>query len=420
MSKTKYATLVEQAQQKLQNSRQIVFDSIALEEIARNNTPSNQLAQSLETINQHITVDSKIFSEAAQSYEEIAAHLITELDWSNDDIHIIPQGSCRTKTLIRSPDASKFDIDAVCAVNINRIEANDPMGFFNKIGEALIKWDKEVEAKKRCWCIDFKRQRYYIDFTPSIPLNTIPRQAIPSIRYSPDRYASTALAVVDTPTQTWKTSNPAGFAQWVSDQADRPLLMILALESKSFDSLSHNIESVPEQKVPLTDTLRTAIRLLKRHRDMSVRRGYIESELRPISVIIATLLTQCYEGLADSGKTYTHPLKLFTDLVTLMPFMIEERNGQYWIDNPTVYGENFAERWNVNLKLKKTFDVWCDLLLDDLQSLLLIKDSGFLDDKLKEVFGCTGATDIVSFTPKGLTSKIPSHPHAVPPTRGLA
>ena len=419
MAKTKYAVLVEAAQQKLQHHRHIVLDSIALEEGFKTDAPLHRLAKELDVINKHITVDPEIFKEAAEDYSKIAEHLVEKLHWSNDDIRIIPQGSSRTKTLIRSPDASKFDIDAVCAVDISRIEANNPMGFFDKIGDALTDW--KPDAKKRCWCVDFPNRRYYIEFTPSVPLNTVPQHMVDGIRYRPSNlYSDTALAVVDTPTKKWKTSNPEGFAQWVADQAERRILMSLALEGRTFDSLASNsIESVPEQVVPLSDTLRIAIRLLKRHRDMSVRRGYIESEVRPISVIIVTLLTQCYEGLADQGQRYTHPFKLLVNLVQLMPLMIENRNGEYWIENPTVNGENFAEKWKVNPALKKAFDNWCELLVEDLQHLLSVKDERLLSDKLREVFGSTGAAGVVS-TPSGLTSRAPSRVHAVPATRGLA
>lgn len=141
MSKTKYAILVEESQQKLQYDRQIVFDSVELREAFNQNTYIGRLAYELDVINQHITVDPVLFEEAAQSYQEIGEHLVTKLHWSNEDISIIAQGSCRTRTLIRSPDASKFDIDAVCEVNISRIAANDPVGFFNKIGIALAKWE---------------------------------------------------------------------------------------------------------------------------------------------------------------------------------------------------------------------------------------------------------------------------------------
>ncbi|OHX37327.1 hypothetical protein BJL95_19790 [Methylomonas sp. LWB] len=377
------------------------------------------LAEELDAINRHITVNADDFEEAASDYNHIAERLVEKLHWPNDAIRIIPQGSSSTKTLIRMPGPGKFDIDAVCAVDISKIEAKDPIVFFEKIGEALEDW--LPSAKKRCWCVEFTNRRYYIEFTPSVPLNTIPAQAVASICYRPsDRYSDTALAVVDTPTRRWKTSNPEGFSNWVSDQAKRIILVSLLLEKRAMEALaSDSVAPVPEQQVPLSDTLRIAIRLLKRHRDMSVQRGYFEAELKPISVIIVTLLTQCYEGLADQNARYSHPIELLADLAQLMPGMIEIRNGDYWIENPTVAEENFAEKWNTNHTLKDVFDNWCELLIDDLQSILSSTDERSLCENIRSVFGCTAVTGSVPPSSSGLASRAPNRVHNVP-ARGLA
>lgn len=419
MTTTKYAVLVESArQQRRAQSLNAVLKALAVDSTTGAKVSWQTLAQELDAINQHITVNPEEFEEAASDYKEISERLVGKLHWSNEDIRIIPQGSARTKTLIRSPDASKFDIDAVCAVDISRIEALDPMTFFEKIGEAIDDWDPD--AKKRCWRIEFPNRRYYIEFTPSVPLSTITTDV--GIDYSPsDRYRDTALAVVDTPTRRWKTSNPEGFFNWVSDQAKRPILFSLLVEKAAREALASNsVEPVPAQKVALSDTLRLAIRLLKRHRDMSVRRGYVNSEDKPISVVIVTLLTQCYEGLADMNAQYYHPLELLIDLAELMPGMIEMRDGEYWIANPTVEGENFAEKWNSTPELKGSFDSWCQLLIDDLQNIFSAPDEPSLRERMRKVFGCPGAIGTVPPTGSGLTSKTPSRITVVPPTKGLA
>lgn len=420
MAMTKYAALVEVAQQKRKNQRlNIALEAIAFDSASGAEISWQTLAQELDAVNRHITVNADELEEAASDYIEIAERLVTKLHWPNDAIRIIPQGSSSTKTLIRTPDASKFDIDAVCAVDIPKIEANDPMVFFEKIGEALDNW--KPDAKRRCWRVEFSNRSYYIEFTPSVPLTTVTAQAANSICYRPsDRYSETALAVVDTPKRQWKTSNPEGLSNWVSDQAKRPILVPLLLERRAMEALaSDSVAPVPGQEVALSDTLRIAIRLLKRHRDMSVRRGYFDAEHKPISIIIVTLMTQCYEGLADQAARYLHPIKLLTDLVELMPGMIEIRNGEYWIENPTVEEENFAEKWNDNHKLKDAFDNWCELLINDLQSILSATNERSLRENIRRVFGCTGATGSVPPSSSGLASKAPNRVHTVP-ARGLA
>lgn len=416
MVQTKYAILVEAAKKRREEHLNFALEEFTFDSLS-NLAITPILVQELDAINKHITVVKEVFDSAKQDYEEISASLVQELGWPEGSINIKPQGSSSTQTLIRAPNRSKFDIDAVCAVDISLIEAKQPMTFYNSVGEALLKW--EPIAKKRCWTIKFPNRDYYIEFTPSVPLSTVSLEVAESIRYSPsNRYEDTALAVVDTPTEQWKTSNPEGFTCWVSDQAKRIILIPLIAKSLSQESAIYDsVDPVPDQEIPLSDTLRIAIRLLKRHRDMSVQRGMLEKEYKPISVIIVTLLTQCYEGLADQGSHYRSALKLLTDLVGLMPLMVEFRNGEYWIENPTVQGENFAEKWNENSKRRDTFYSWCELLAEDFQDLLSTSDEKLLSEKLRKVFGCTAASTPPS---SGLAAKAPSRVHAVPAGTGLA
>lgn len=181
-----------------------------------------------------------------------------------------------------------------------------------------------------------------------------------------------------------------------------------------------SIEPVPEQSVALSDTLRVAIRLCKRHRDMMVDRALLDGEIKPISVIIVTLLTQCYEGLADKELTYTDHLNLLQDLLELMPGMIERRNHQWWIENPTVDGENFAERWNTDKgERKQSFDRWCKRLQTDLADILNAPNANVLRNLVHRAFGTTAAS---APTPpsSGIASKIPTTPLIPPASTGLA
>ena len=419
MTKTKYGALVESARLKRQSKLLKSLERGTFDDLQT--VPSNFAlwAQELDAVNKYITIPQDQIDEAAKAYELIALQLVKELKWEEDDIKIIPQGSSSTQTLVKSPDASKFDIDAVCQVNISRIDARNPMQFFEKIGEALETF--KPDRKKRCWRIEFSNCRFYIEFTPSIPLSTVPSNIMDSVRYkSAISYQDTALAVVDTPTEQWKTSNPEGIANWVKTQAEKNIMLNMALRKAAL-SMDSSIEPVPEQEVPLSDTLRVAIRLFKRHRDMAVRRGYLECDYKPISIIIVTLLTQCYEGLSDNQVKYDHPIKLLVDLAELLPGMIEEREGEYWVANPTVEGENFAERWNQDEgERKQAFDNWCALLIIDLQSILSKHDELEIRDRVREVFGCTGVKPLDSKPSVGLAPRAPTRFNPPPPTRGLA
>ena len=209
--------------------------------------------------------------------------------------------------------------------------------------------------------------------------------------YRPDQeYIGTALAVVDTPTEKWKTSNPAGFTKWVDDTSKRKLIRELIAEAAdSMGKSASNVSPVPDQDVNISDTLRVAIRLFKRHRDMCARRSLIGKEFQPISIIIVTLLTQCYAGLHDLGRSYSHPVQLLVELAELIRDMVPEVDGEFRVDNPTVPGENFAERWNSDAGQRQTtFRTWCDILAADMRTILAAQNEQEIRSRVRDVFGC--------------------------------
>lgn len=348
--------------------------------------------RALMEVNDHITVPAKYIDEASEVYEEAGRTLLKDLNWPDETISVYAQGSASTTTLIYPPDNSKFDIDAVCEVDLSRVDAKDPMGFFDAVGEVLQKYD--AEAKKRCWSLPCTGKRFYIEFTPSVPLGTIHDTAVEQLAplfSAGEMYKTTALAVADCPTERWKTSNPSGFAAWVDDTAKYRLLVADKLDRIAV--LSEDVESVPTQSIEDGDVLRLSIRLLKRHRDMSVNRNLVSRKYKPISVIIVTLLTACYSGLAQLGRQYAHPLDLLAEMVELIPLMVRGEDGSYHVDNPTVEGENFAEKWNGDGgRRAKEFAKWIDILQRDIQTILAETSDERARERARKVFGCTAAS----------------------------
>jgi hypothetical protein len=377
-------------------------------------------ARALNEANCHITVRPEEIAEAVDAYKEVAKHLVAKLHWPDEAIKILPQGSASTQTLIRSPNANeKFDIDAVCRVDISRVTARNPMGFFLAIGEAL--QELKATAKKRCWNIPFINRPFYLEFTPSVPLDTVPQQTLdamaPRYRAAPE-YRSTALAVVDCPTESWKTSNPQGITKWVDDTSKLHLIRQMVMDA-AFAEAAANITPVPEQEVEITDTLRVAIRLFKRHRDICVRRGIIDAEFKPISIIIVTLLTTCYRGLAELRRSFDHPVEVLAELASLMPHLVLKLNGEYRVDNPTVEGENFAERWNQDDGERyEAFVAWCEALAADLKLILEATDPQQISKRVREAFGIPPARAESDDT--GLSAITRRPPPAVARTPGLA
>lgn len=425
MTNTKNAQIVQQAEIKRLSSNMVKLESHSqlIKSKLFKNSKGNQLhaytpyAQALKEANDHITVRPDEIEAAADAYKEVANCLVQNLNWPDESIKIHVQGSASTQTLIRSPNSNeKFDIDAVCQVDINQITANNPMGFFNAVGDSLK--DLKAEAKKRCWKIPFSNRKFYLEFTPSVPLGTVPQYAIESMapKYSAGpEYRETALAVVDTPTKKWKTSNPAGITKWVEDTANRNLIHQIALESDTFTTAEANVAPVPDQDVELTDTLRITIRLFKRHRDMCVHRNIFHKDVQPISIIIVTLLTSGYAGLADLGRTFEHPIEVLAELASLMPFLVNKTEGEYIVTNPTVEGENFAEKWNTDNQARlRAFETWCKKLSADLKIILEEDDQQKIIARVREVFGIP----IPSSEGSNLHKRV--YITHTPPGRGLA
>ena len=381
----------------------------------------------LSEVNEHITVKPEDIEAATNAYLEVAQHLRQQLDWPEEDTHVFPQGSVSTRTLIRSPNGGeKFDIDAVCDVDVDYIDANDPLGFFGRVGNALEPY--EPTAKNRCWNINFTKRPFYLEFTPSIPLESAPVAIRDSItqRFIPvEAYRNTALAVVDRKTGQWKTSNPRGMSQWVNDAAKLQLLQQESVAVLKAMREAAGVDDVPEQDITMADTLRVAIRLFKRHRDISARRGRIEKDFQTISIIVVTLLTSCYIGLYYNQQAYDHPIELLMDLAELLPQMVENRNGEHWVANPTVEGENFAEKWNEQgSKHFKMFHQWCDILALDLRLILQETDPAEIHRRVCETFGVPASTDPASGATAGIglagTPPTRRPPKAPPKGRGLA
>lgn len=367
-------------------------ESIALESVSDYLRIFGPWARELNHVNKHITVSTTEVEAAAEAYTDVAKHLVEKLHWPADSIKVLPQGSASTQTLIRSPDNSNFDIDAVCQVDISHIDALNPVGFFETIGNELQHF--LAKPKKRCWNIPCTGKPFYLEFTPSVPLGTVPSTVLFSMAVhliSDREYIATALAVVDNPTKKWKTSNPAGLTKWVDDISKKQLVRQLAMEAASYREAMANVSPVPEQDVEITDTLRVCIRLFKRHRDMCVHRGVFDKEFKPISIIIVTLLTRCYAGLADLERTFAHPVLLLQELAELMPGMVAKEAGKFHVDNPTVIDENFAERWNHadgGMERYEAFITWCDILAADMETILAAHGDQEIRTRVRHVFGC--------------------------------
>lgn len=351
------------------------------------------LHRNLVRVDKFIAIDEQKVAEAEKFYREIAEALSKRLTYAESEIDIHTQGSARTRTLIRAPMRNLFDIDAICQITSSQAERQTPLEFFEQIGQTLEDAGFDIEEKKRCWRINKPQSGYYVDLTPAVPATFVSEAQRFTYLI---QYQDSAVYVVDCPQQSWKSSNPKGFAKWIEQQNEFSKNLIQRITICA-DSISYSeggtrasIEDVPDQNISHEEFLLLAIRLFKRHRDIKVRDNLIDSDSKPISIIISTLLGQCVEAIVKNRRTFTSLPNLLLDIALKLPHLIPSENGMPVIPNPTAPGENFADRWlEENGKRQKTFDRWVDLLQKDIKQLITTNDPR---KKLDELFGTTQMT----------------------------
>lgn len=122
-----------------------------------------------------------------------------------------------------------------------------------------------------------------------------------------------------------------------------------------------DVTAVPTHKV--RTPLQKVIQLLKRHRDISFQDDDTNA---PISIIITTLAAKAYN---NEETTYA----AMKGILGSMERYIEKRNGEYWIENPTMSIENFAEKWNSEPAKPEAFARWLQKAKKEIIPEMLLK-----------------------------------------------
>lgn len=121
--------------------------------------------------------------------------------------------------------------------------------------------------------------------------------------------------------------------------------VIVSLREAYANTVCCSVDQVPTYVI--RTPLQKAVQLLKRHRDVYFMDNDADS---PISIIITTLAAHAYSGEIDLYDALQHIRK--------MPQYIEKRDNKYWIPNPTMTDENFADKWNESPSKAEAFQKW--------------------------------------------------------------
>lgn len=319
---------------------------------------------------QALDISPSKYKQAMERYRSMRTYLLEgKYEGAIDQPEIYLQGSFKLGTEIRPYKDSKdadYDIDIACRLDHQK-ETIAPETVKHQVGDHLKAHDtyKKMldDEGRRCWTLNYAEQDgvgFHMDILPSVK----ERWNVLGENY----WYRSAIAVTnkcsDTRSYDWSPSNPKGFAKWFYDknkaafedvkQAQKQILF----ENYRQGGLFTDRGSVPD--IHVKTPLQRTIQLLKRHRDIRFCRQENE-KCKPISMVITVLAAHIYQNestiyetlrnLIDTLSRYAdqmQPTFRFDETMAQSVYTLITRtaDGKWHIPNPTVYGENFADKWH--------------------------------------------------------------------------
>ena len=293
------------------------------------------LGEILSRIADELNITDTMYKKAVSSYTAVGEWIGDGLSYK---VTIMPQGSMNLGTVVKPlDDRDDYDIDLVCLLEDGKELSPRAVKHLvgNRLKENKTYLEKLDKEGKRCWTMQY--DEFHMDILPCIP--DAETFVVPG---------ATEIDLTDknkgTGEYQYKLSNPSAYHDWFLSMAQPRM----CFANSKAAARATEIKPVPSQASRLKTPLQKAIQLLKRHRDVC----FIEhQENAPISVILTTL----------AARACPHEDNVFTALKTVLDNMgnfVESRADGYWVPNPVLPSENFAERWNVYSGKKLAFDNW--------------------------------------------------------------
>lgn len=293
-------------------------------------------------IAKEISITKTMIENAESSYQAVGKWIDDGVDYN---VQVTVQGSMGLGTTIKPlSDADDYDIDLVCILtNGQKLTAREIKRI---VGDRLKEneiYRKKIELEgegKRCWKMQYNQ--FHMDILPCVPKTIYMEPNYTDIRLT---HKNEYLQYED------RFSNPEKYKEWfISCTKD----MFIKNRQLYADEYRVDVQKVPFYKIKTP--LQMAIQLLKRHRDIYFKNNM---DVAPISIIITTLAAKAYRGeenVYDTIKT----------LLNHMQDFVENRYGVYWVQNPVMAEENFADKWGKYPERRLAFFEWIEKAKEDL------------------------------------------------------
>ncbi|ROO24402.1 nucleotidyltransferase domain-containing protein [Salinisphaera japonica] len=321
-------------------------------------------------------------------YNTVADILDRSSDPLLEGIIFLPQGSFRTRTVIR-PENGEVDVDAVAW--LPRGQGLPAKFLYQLVRDELdkgVRTEQGIEEKNRCIRV------LYADEDPAFHMDVTPaRNAVCNANADGSGELEVSdLRACENPRETgYKPSNPVDFAKWVQRASEEDVYVLEKYDGSIEFREAAKAEPLPSHSdLTAFDPLRATIKMLKAHRDRYFSLAG-NAKQKPISVLLTTLACHSYLRVAHASTGQPmRPIDAITAIIDELPRCFDQpRQGeQYRVENPVSRDENFAERWNDDQMLVLAFRSWHGQISRDIRLGLLGFDSkGEFAEQFDRAFG---------------------------------
>lgn len=335
----------------------------------------DQLNEMYKTLGKNIDISDELFEDAVEEYQNLGRWL--DRNTPEYSLSVYPQGSFALGTVVKPlTEKDDYDLDLVCELYLSygltarqlKVDVVKPL---------LLKYRRitgDIVEKRRCWHVEYEEvPNFHMDVIPAVDQIT---------------YIDITDHDEDTDAYEYIGSNPKGYVNWFFERCkkmtDSMYNTYVLNENLHVDEA--DVERVKRYKIKTP--LQRAVQLLKRHRDIVFEDK--PEELKPVSIIITTIAGQLYENEDN----------IFDALDSILSKAEEYINSnkigeQYYIENPSYPGENFADKWNEHPERASAFISWIrqarkDLINSDLKYMM----RSDMATHIKKVFGVTAGTKL--------------------------
>ena len=318
-------------------------------------TTDSTVDELLTLICHHLQITDSQQTQAETRYQALGRVLETPRSpLFGHRLGLYPQGSLKLGTTVKPLGREEFDLDLVCELETDARRFPHPPQLITSIASylnSLPAYVGKVRPKNRCVRIVYADQ-FHLDLLPACqdPAN-----------------GGTHLLVPDRNSQSWKPSNPKGYAKWFESRCAYALRVV---EGKS--------EPIPpKEPVVLKPTLKLATQLLKRWRDLK----YAERKsVAPISIVLTTLAGLHFNG-QDSVSAAL--VEILGNIVGKLP----APNFRLVVWNPVNRAEDLSEKWNENPEAYYAFARDIREFREHMHGIVARQSLDSLCKKLSKVFG---------------------------------